>query len=258
MPKRFTDTEIWSKAWFRKLSPAEKCAWEYITNKCDNVGVWDADFELAEFCISEKIDWDSFKDRTNGNIEVLPNGKWWLVDFISFQHGDFSLDSNNHAHKSYVSLLVKHGLLKRVKETLNRPLPGVSKESSKTPKAREREKAREKERAREKEKDVTPTEDFVLLENEYFKLFKEKYGEEPDYVYKRDRAILKRYLSKNSVDKLLEVLRTWFREDIGEWHGFTIPKMQNDYNRIMAAIGKDKSSEGPIKHPSEGKVYGGL
>jgi len=101
-------------------------------------------------------------------------------------------------------------------------------------------------------------EDYVLLENEYFKLFKEKYGEEPDYVYQRDRAILKRYLEKNGVEKLLEVIRVWFREDIGDWHGFTIPKMQGDYNKIMAAIGKDRSSEGPIHHRSEGSSYGGL
>ena len=116
-------------------------------------------------------------------------------------------------------------------------------------------KGKESKEIKEKKEKI---EDYVLLENEYFKLFKEKYGEEPDYVYQRDRAILKRYLSKNSVDKLLEVLRTWFREDIGEWHGFTIPKMQNDYNRIMAAMGKNAGSEGPIRHRGEGKVYGSL
>ena len=82
-------------------------------------------------------------------------------------------------------------------------------------------------------------EDYVLLENEYFKLFKDKYGEEPDYRYDRDRAVLKKYLEKIGVDKLMEILRVWFGEDIGHWHGFTIMGMQKDYNKIVAAMSKE-------------------
>jgi len=85
--------------------------------------------------------------------------------------------------------------------------------------------------------------DFVVLENEYFKLFKDKYGAEPDYKYSRDRGVLKKYLEKDGVDKLLEILRVWFAEDIGEWHGFSIPKLQNDYNKIIAAMGKKKNAK---------------
>ncbi|GAF72195.1 unnamed protein product, partial [marine sediment metagenome] len=86
MSKRYFDTEIWKKRWFRELTPIEKTAWSYITAQCDNVGVWDADFEAAEFMIGEQIDWQGLIERTNGNIEILDNGKWFLIDYCFFQH----------------------------------------------------------------------------------------------------------------------------------------------------------------------------
>lgn len=111
MSKRFTDTDIWKKPWFRALRPQEKIAWKYITDQCDNVGVWEADTELADFMIGEPIDWQGFRERCNGNIEILPNGKWWLVDFVDFQYGNLRGDVNDKARQSYVRLLDKHGLL---------------------------------------------------------------------------------------------------------------------------------------------------
>ena len=108
--KRLTDTAIWSKPWFRRLTPAEKCAWCYITDACDNVGVWDADTELADFCIGESVDWSTFPDKLNGNVTLLDNGKWWIHDFCRFQHGDMAEGKENNAIKSYISLLQNHGL----------------------------------------------------------------------------------------------------------------------------------------------------
>ena len=75
MSKRFTDKEIWTKPWYRKLSPTEKCAFNYIKDNCDNVGVWTPDFELANFCVGEKVDWEALLNKCNDNFEVLDNGK---------------------------------------------------------------------------------------------------------------------------------------------------------------------------------------
>jgi hypothetical protein len=113
MKKRFMDVDIWEKKWWRSLTPTEKAAWHYVTSKCDNVGVWDADLDLADFSIGDSVDWEGFRERVNGNIEVLPNGKWWLVDFCEFQHPDLLGGSTTNACKSYVSLLRKHDLLDR-------------------------------------------------------------------------------------------------------------------------------------------------
>jgi len=140
MPKRFTETDKWRKTWFRKLSCAEKSAWFYITESCDAVGVWDADTELAEYLIGEKIDWEAFVDKTNGNIEVLQNGKWWLVDFCEFQYKDLNEHSESRPIQSYIRLLKKHGLWGRFKG-LPKGMDSVQ----------DKEKEKDKEKDKEKE-----------------------------------------------------------------------------------------------------------
>lgn len=151
MPKRFTDTEKWKKSWFRKLTPAEKAAWYYITETCDNVGVFDADIELAEFEIGESIDWDTFIEKTNGNIEKLANGKWWLVDYCKFQHTDLSPSSKSKPIQSYIRLLKKHGLYKRVMEGLSKPIKSLNKDLKERERVKEGVKVKVKERERDKE-----------------------------------------------------------------------------------------------------------
>lgn len=106
--KRFFDTMKYNRAWFRDLAPVEKCAWDYVTASCDNVGVWVPDFRGAEFSIGSAVDWEALPGKVHGNIKILENGKWWLVDFVSFQYG--TLIENNRVHISYANLLRKHGL----------------------------------------------------------------------------------------------------------------------------------------------------
>jgi hypothetical protein len=124
--KRFVDTELWHKEWYRLLAPAEKCAWAYMTNRCDNVGVVRVDRGLADYLIGTPVDWDALPGKVNGNLEILPNGKFWLVDFCEFQYGE--LYENNRPHLSYIALLRKHGLYSRFLKTnkgLGYPLQGV-------------------------------------------------------------------------------------------------------------------------------------
>lgn len=108
MSKRFTDTAIWEKRWFRELSVNEKTVWFYLKDRCDNVGVWEGDRDTAEFLIGESVDWEGFRQRCNKNIVEMDNGKWWLQDFCDFQWGD--LVETNNAHCSYIRLLKKHGV----------------------------------------------------------------------------------------------------------------------------------------------------
>ena len=126
MPKRFRDSEIWHKEWFCKLSPEEKSAWDFLNCVCDNVGVIRLYRDQADRDIGRPVDWDALPAKTNGNIEMLPNGKWWLVDFCEFQYGE--LHENNKPHLSYITLLRRHGLLCRFLRTnkgLGYPLQGV-------------------------------------------------------------------------------------------------------------------------------------
>ena len=75
------------------------------------MGVWDADTKLADFIIGEPVDWPELVAKCNGNIEVLQNGKYWLVDFCKFQYGPFKRESNTH--RSCLALLEKHELLEQ-------------------------------------------------------------------------------------------------------------------------------------------------
>lgn len=108
MSKRFVDIAIWKKGWFRKLPPEEKAAWKFICDDCDGVGVWEADFDIAEAFIGATVNWDHLLSSCNGNIEVMKNGKWWLCDFVDFQYGE--LNENCRPHRHYLALLEKHGL----------------------------------------------------------------------------------------------------------------------------------------------------
>lgn len=116
MSKRFTDTAIWEKRWFRELSVTEKTVWFYLKDRCDSVGVWEGDRETAEFLIGEPVDWEGFRQRCNENIVEMDNGKWWLQDFCDFQYGE--LVETCKPHVSYIRALEKHGLLKGYRKGL--------------------------------------------------------------------------------------------------------------------------------------------
>ncbi len=173
MPKRYTDTEKWKKRWFRELSTAEKSAWFYITEQCDNVGVWDADFEVAEFIIGEEINWDDFVKKTNGNIEILECGKWFLIDYCMFQHTDISPDSKSKPVISYIKLLKKHNLYERVIKTFTKPFESPSKGLKE--KEKEKERVKEEVKAKEEIKEYQPQ--VKMTEKQYGKLI-DDYGQD--------------------------------------------------------------------------------
>lgn len=143
--KRFTDTEIWKKPWFRKLPPSEKTALSFIKDMCDSVGVWTPDFEMAEFFVGESVDWERLKENSNGNIKILDNGKWWLVDFCTFQYGELDEESNSKPIISYIRQLKKHGLWEEYQRVCKGYDKGIHT-------LQEKEKEKEKEKEEEKDK----------------------------------------------------------------------------------------------------------
>jgi hypothetical protein len=148
MAKRFTDTGIWNKTWFRKLDPQDKTAMFYVLSNCDAVGVWDADTEAAEFFIGAAVEWDGLIQRSNGNLERLQNGKIFVVDFCEFQYGELSPDCK--PHQAYIRLLEKHGLKNRITKGYPKGIHTLE----------EKEKEKEKEKEEEKEKDAPKFEVF--------------------------------------------------------------------------------------------------
>ena len=107
MSKRFTETDKWRDAWFRKLSPKQKCLWSYLCDNCDQSGVIDIDFELASFQIGDEVTAKDLRafDR---QLHRLDSGKLMIRGFIRFQYGFLSEDCK--PHKPVFACLERHGI----------------------------------------------------------------------------------------------------------------------------------------------------
>ncbi len=119
MSKRFTETGIWKDPWFRKLPCKYKMFWKYITEQCDEAGIWKPDFELASFYIGEEIDTNEATKVFNEGkqrIIVIDNKDFLICDFISFQYGELKRDYN--PHKKAINLLDKRNLSLNLQERL--------------------------------------------------------------------------------------------------------------------------------------------
>lgn len=204
--KRFTDTELWKKPWFMEMTPAEKLAWYYITIECDNVGVWTPNFRLAEFMIGTQLDWDKFKEKCNDNIHVLEDGKWFLIDFVRFQHSDLFNGSTSNACKSYVLLLKKHGvyyLFPELFEAFGKPSPSL--------------REGYKERVREKEQvKVKVKEEDSKLFHAIEQSFLSQLQDETQYSYGKERKHIKKLIerihNKDSPEEFIKkVIETFHR-----------------------------------------------
>lgn len=108
MAKRFTDSDKWKNPNFRGLSGPNRWLWLYILDTCDNAGIWRVDFDLASYCIGERIDpreaLETFKDK----IVVIDHDKWFVPSFIEFQYGE--LREASKPHQSVIKNLLKHGI----------------------------------------------------------------------------------------------------------------------------------------------------
>lgn len=119
MAKRLFDTEIWQKEWFGELPIKLKALVFYIFGNCDCAGVFEANYRNLKFYIGDKI---CEKDILNiKQIVKLPNGKFFLTDFIKFQYG-VSIEELNpkfSVHKGVIKILEKNGILGKGGECLN-------------------------------------------------------------------------------------------------------------------------------------------
>jgi len=111
MAKRFIDTTIWTQnQWFRKLQPTTKLFWFYLISTCDNVGVWEEDWELASFIIGTEIVKEEIYDDLSERIRILSNKKIWVRDFCDFQYKKLDETNADKPRQSYIELLKNHGL----------------------------------------------------------------------------------------------------------------------------------------------------
>lgn len=110
--KRFTDIEIWDKAWFMQLSPKMKCLMKYLHDKCDASGCWKPNWPLASVHINEPVTISDLENLPQDQYEILKSGKIFIPDFINFQYG--KLSKNSPAHNPIFIAIEKNNLSDRV------------------------------------------------------------------------------------------------------------------------------------------------
>lgn len=139
--KRFVASELWDKAWFRKLPPRLKCLWFYMIQRCDCAGVWEGDLALASFHIGSKV---SEADLTifGNRLEKLPSGKIWLNTFLIYQY--VTLSHGCPAHKPVFESIERNKLEDRLTLSLYDRLMD---------RGQEKEKDKEKDKDKDKDKD---------------------------------------------------------------------------------------------------------
>lgn len=109
MAKRFIDTKMWDKAWFRKLTPQTKLIWIYLLTRCDHAGIWDADWEAAEFFIGDKVNYRRLPKVITDKMQEIDGGnQYYIPSFIEFQYGE--LRENSKPHLSVLKRLKDKGL----------------------------------------------------------------------------------------------------------------------------------------------------
>lgn len=118
MAKRFTDTAIWQKEWFLKLSMKQKLLVKFLFDNCDCAGIYEPNFTLLSFFIGDTI---TEKDLIEiKQVKKLPNGNYMIEDFLKFQYGINNiseLNSKFSVHKGIIKQLEKNNI------TLKQPLP---------------------------------------------------------------------------------------------------------------------------------------
>lgn len=108
-----------------KLSPKHKCLFRYLTERCDQAGVWEPNWALASIYIGEKCDASDLMVLSD-QIEPLENGKIFIPDFINFQYGRIS--ENSPAHKPVLRAIEKNNLSDRLFNRVSNTLQEKEKE----------------------------------------------------------------------------------------------------------------------------------
>ena len=181
---------------------------------------------MGDIMIGEKIDWEKLLEKLNNNIEILPNGKWWLVDFCSYQYG--TLTPTCKPHKAYIEILKKHGLYDRVCKGIYT--------------LQEKEKDKELEKELEKEKDKSGTEAKECLDY-YFQQHIEVRGYRPTIAGATEINLFKILLRDHDVLLVKEVIDTFFEplpSGMTPRSDFTMKTFYNRFDTLYGVL-KDKA-----------------
>ncbi len=122
MTIRFTHTEKWEDAWFRRLTPAAKLLFLYIIDRCDIAGIWEKDLELAGFItgLDKNGDTESAYKEIYTRIIHLDETHDMVKNFIKRQR-NLPLNPENATHVGIINRLLPFKGVLFVDELLNTP-----------------------------------------------------------------------------------------------------------------------------------------
>jgi len=100
-------------------------------------------------------------------------------------------------------------------------------------------------KAEEKRTDKTRLEERIYkdIESIYFRLFREKYDEEPAYSHASGRKLLRKYILKYGEEKVKTLIQIWFSSGVGEWNNYTFTTFQTDINKCIGIISEGKTDK---------------
>jgi hypothetical protein len=147
--KRFRDSDLRNKAWYRDLGPRGRDLWDYLHDACDAAGLLDVDFKRIRF--------DLGSDYTKADVDWVLAGKgiWFselrlfLPAFIEFQYG--RLSESCKPHISIIRLLRKRGIDPETLSLVKGYPKGIQ-----TLEEKEQEQDKEQEKEKDKEKEAPP------------------------------------------------------------------------------------------------------
>ena len=223
MAKRFNDTDIWEKEWFLKLSMKQKMIVKFLFDKCDCAGIYSPNFTLMSFYIGDTITEEDLKGLKQ--ITKLPNGNYFIEDFIQFQY-NVSIEELNpkfSVHKGVIKQLQRNNI--RVNQPLPNPYVEVTQPLQDKDKVKDKDKVNisplrveeEKEKTNKKEKEENPDLIFDSVLRECFTLYEQKCPNLiPLRFERRNREIL----------KLLDTTLNEIDRDVGQFEQLCIAANQ--------------------------------
>lgn len=221
MAKRYVDTDMWKKKWFRTLSAKMKNVWIYLITMCDHAGLYEVDIDLMGLFIGEKIDESEIMECLGMQIQVINEDKWFLPKFVKFQYNvtdPTELNASNRVHKSVIDILSSYNLVQGSSKTLVSPL---EKDIRVTRGAKDKDKDIDKDKVKDKVKDK----DIKTTKRNIFKIPTE--DEVREYCRERKNtvqsgAFMAHYISKGWMigkNKMVDwkaAVRTWEKNNFNQ------------------------------------------
>lgn len=105
MAKRFRDSKLYDKAWYQGLPPRLKCAWDWLCDRCDEIGIVSVNMNRLSFEVGEPVTLEELERHFK--VIVFDEDKLFLPSFVRFQYCDESgrLSPKNKFHLSIAKKL---------------------------------------------------------------------------------------------------------------------------------------------------------